>query len=122
MHRGRWMALAALVPMLGLPSPATPEDFYKDKTLTITVGFPPGGGFDANARLLARYIGRYIPGNPAVIVVNAPGAGSLTSVLHLDVNLPTDGTVIDIFNFGLINASLLRPAETKIDFRDYAWI
>jgi tripartite-type tricarboxylate transporter receptor subunit TctC len=79
-------------------------------------------GFDTNARLLARYIGRYIPGTPSVIVVNAPGAGSLTAVLRLDVNLPTDGTVIDLFNFGLINAALLRPAETKVDFRDFAWI
>ena len=117
-----WVALAALAATLGFPGLAAPEDFYKDKTLTITVGFPPGGGFDANARLLARYIGRHIPGAPAVIVVNAPGAGSLTSVLRLDVNLPTDGTIIDIFNFGLINAALLRPAETKIDFRNYAWI
>ena len=122
MTRVRWVALAALVPFFGSPSPAASEDFYKDKTLTITVGFPPGGGFDANARLLARYLGRYIPGTPAIIVVNAPGAGSLTSVLRLDVNEPTDGTIIDIFNFGLINAALLRPAETKLDFRDYAWI
>jgi len=121
----RWelrLALVAFAAMLAMPSPAWSEDFYKGKTLTITVGFPPGGGFDANARLLARHIGRHIPGSPSVIVVNAPGAGSLTSVLHLDVNLATDGTVIDAFNFGLINDSLLRPDNTKVDFRNYAWI
>lgn len=103
-------------------APAAAEDFYKDKTLKITVGFPPGGGFDANARLLARHIARYIPGNPEVIVVNTPGAASATSVAHLDVNLPTDGTVIDEFNFGLLGASLMEPDKTPFDFRHYAWI
>lgn len=116
-----FMALLALV-AAALPVPAPAEDFYKDKTVTILVGFPPGGGFDANARLLARFLGRHIPGDPAVIVVNAPGAGSRTAVLRLDLNLPTDGTVIDIFNFGLIGNSLLEPDKTKIDFRLYAWL
>jgi len=120
--RMKRLVLAALAAMLVLPSLASSEDFYKGKTVTIMVGFPPGGGFDANARLLARYLGRYIPGTPTVLVVNAPGAGSQTSVVRLDVNLPTDGTVIDAFNFGLINDSLLRPDNTKVDFRNYAWI
>lgn len=122
MRLGLRMALATFVATLAFPALAPADDFYTGKTLTIMVGFPPGGGFDANARLLARYIGRHIPGNPAVIVMNAPGAGSLTAVLRLDVNLPTDGTVINIFNFGLIGNSLLRPSEIKVDFRNYAWI
>jgi tripartite-type tricarboxylate transporter receptor subunit TctC len=122
MRLGRRMTLAAFAAALGLSSPAAAQDFYKDKTLTIMVGFSPGGGFDVNARLLARHIGRYIPGGPTVIVVNAPGAASATSVVRLDVNLPTDGTFIDAFNFGLINDSLLQPDKTKIDFRNYAWI
>ena len=122
MRLGLPMALAALVAALGIASPATADDFYKGKTLTIMVGFSPGGGFDTNARLLARHIGRFIPGNPTVVVVNAPGAASATSVVRLDVNLPTDGTVIDEFNFGLLNNSLLQPDKTKIDFRKYSWI
>jgi tripartite-type tricarboxylate transporter receptor subunit TctC len=116
------LALAVLAATLGLCLPAAAEDFYQGKTLTVMAGFSPGGGFDANARLLARHIGRHIPGHPSVIVVNAQGAASATSVLRLDVNMPTDGTVIDIFNFGLIGDSLLRPARTGIDFRNYAWI
>ena len=104
------------------PSPATADDFYKGKTVTITVGFTPGGGFDANARLIARFIGDHIPGNPTVIVVNTPGAASALSVEKLDVNEPTDGTYMDVFNFGLLGDSLLRKEVTKIDFRKYAWI
>jgi tripartite-type tricarboxylate transporter receptor subunit TctC len=115
-------SMTALLAPLSFFAPAAAEDFYKDKTLKITVGFPPGGGFDANARLLARHIGRYIPGHPDVIVVNIPGAASATSVAHLDVNMPTDGTVIDEFNFGLLGASLMEPGKTPFDFRRYAWI
>src|SRR6185437_513745 len=115
-------SMTALLAPLPLHSSAAAEDFYKDKTLKIAIGFPPGGGFDANARLLARYIGRHIPGRPDVIVVNTPGAASATSVAHLDVNMPTDGTVIDEFNFGLLGASLMQPDKTPFDFRHYAWI
>lgn len=115
-------SVTALLAPHAISSSAVVDDFYKDKTLKITVGFPPGGGFDANGRLLARYIGRYIPGHPEVIVVNTPGAASATSVAHLDVNTPTDGTVIDEFNFGLLGASLMQPDKTPFDFRHYAWI
>lgn len=111
---------AALAAMSAVPSQA--DDFYKGKTVTITVGFTPGGGFDANARLIARFIGNHIPGNPTVIVVNTPGAASAMSVERLDVNEPTDGTFMDVFNFGLIGDSLLRPQVTKIDFRKYTFI
>src|SRR6185312_7281376 len=70
---------------------ATGQDVYKGKTLTILVGFTPGGGFDVNARLLARHIPRHIPGTPKMIVQNMPGAGSATSVLYLDASAPKDG-------------------------------
>jgi tripartite-type tricarboxylate transporter receptor subunit TctC len=118
--RLRWWI--ALFVALVLAPPASAQDFYKGKTVTIYVGFSAGGGFDINARLLARYIGHYIPGTPDVVVVNLPGAGSQTAVVRLDADLPKDGTVIDTFNFGLINDSLLQPQKTKLDFRTYSWI
>src|SRR6202008_4086166 len=95
------VALAAFATM----GPAAAQDFYKGKTLTIVVGFTAGGGFDLNARALARHIGQHIPGNPTIVVQNLPGAGSLTSVRYLDTTAPKDGTVIDIFNFGNIGDS-----------------
>jgi tripartite-type tricarboxylate transporter receptor subunit TctC len=115
-------ALAAFACCVAGLQPATAQDFYKGKTLTILVGFTPGGGFDVNARLLARHIPRHIPGTPEVIVQNMPGAGSATSVLYLDASAPKDGTLIDTFNFGLIGDSLFQPNKTKMDFRNYAWI
>jgi tripartite-type tricarboxylate transporter receptor subunit TctC len=112
--------LAALAGLTAAPAAA--QDFYKGKTVTIVVGFSPGGGFDLNARLLARHIGKYIPGTPTVIVQNMPGAGSLTSVRHLQSVAPKDGTVISTFNFGLIAQSRLTPDKVPIDFRKFAWI
>ena len=122
MRIGMRMALAGWLAAMAPALPAAAQDFYKGKTITITVGFSPGGGFDLNARLLARYIGRYIPGEPFVVVINQPGAGSQTAVVRLDTNTPTDGTVINSFNFGLINDFVLQPDKTRLDFRNYAWI
>jgi tripartite-type tricarboxylate transporter receptor subunit TctC len=115
-------SLWALAAAAAMAAPAAAQDFYRGKTLTIVVGFTAGGGFDVNARLLARYIGRYIPGNPDVIVQNMPGAASIKSVLYLDTVAPRDGTVVTIFNFGQIGDSRLMPEKVKVDFRKFNWI
>ena len=115
------VALAAIAGFAAVAD-AQAQDFYKGKTLTIVVGYSPGGGFDANARLLAHYLGRHIPGNPNVIVSNVPGAASLTGVLYLDTTAPKDGTVIDTFDFGQIGGSRMGLSPVKIDFRKYNWI
>lgn len=101
---------------------ALADDVYHGKTVTIVVGFTPGGGFDANARMLAKYLGKYIPGNPNVVVQNMPGAASMQSALYLDASAPKDGTVIDTFNFGLIGASKMDPKKVPVDFRNFAWL
>jgi tripartite-type tricarboxylate transporter receptor subunit TctC len=102
--------------------PAAAQDFYKDKVLTILVGFSAGGGYDTNARMLARHLGRHIPGNPNIIVQNLPGAGSLKAVQYLDAAAPKDGTVINTFNFGKINDIKINPDKPHVDFRKYNWI
>jgi tripartite-type tricarboxylate transporter receptor subunit TctC len=112
---GLGLAVAAVVP-------AAAQDFYRGKTITIVVGFTPGGGFDLNARLLAHHMGRHIPGNPDVIVQNMPGAASLKPVLYLDTTAPRDGTVIATFNFGQIGDSRMNPEKVKVDFRKFSWI
>jgi tripartite-type tricarboxylate transporter receptor subunit TctC len=111
-----------LVFAFGAAPPAAAEDFYRGKTLTIMVGLSVGGGFDLNARVLARHIGRHIPGNPVVVVQNMVGAGSLTSVHYLDLTAPKDGTFLDTFNFGNLGESKLNPDKVKVDFRKYNWI
>jgi tripartite-type tricarboxylate transporter receptor subunit TctC len=116
-------AACALALSAGLTATAHAQaDFYKGKTVTIVVGFTPGGGYDINARALARHIGRHIPGNPTVVVQNAPGAGSLSAVRNLDATLPRDGTTMVIFNPGLVTQSVVQPETVKVDFRNYAWV
>jgi hypothetical protein len=100
---------------------ASAQDFYQGKTITIVVGFSPGGGFDLFARLLSRHIGNFIPGHPTVVVKNAPGAGSMTAVRAL-TSAPVDGTTIAAFHFGLIGQSLLAPEKVPLDFRKVAWL
>lgn len=68
--------------------------FYRGKSVTIVVGSAPGGGFDAYARLMSRHLGRFIPGNPTVIVQNIPGAGSNKAASYVALQAPKDGTVI----------------------------
>ena len=118
----RSLVIGSLALALGAPAAAQTDEFYKGKTVTILVGFSPGGGFDVNARLLARHIGKHIPGRPEVVVSNMNGAASLTAVQYLDTRAPRDGTVIDTFNFGLISDSILFPERVKADFRGYGWI
>ncbi|MPZ24419.1 MAG: hypothetical protein GEU28_12995 [Dehalococcoidia bacterium] len=86
-------------------------DFYSGETVTLLVGFSAGGGFDTQARLLAEYLGQYIPGNPTVIVENMPGAGSLVAWNHMYNAGPKDGTLIG-YNEGaqILQQELGNPA------------
>src|SRR5262249_54627268 len=68
--------------------------FYKGKTVTIIAASSPGGGYDLYARLIARVLGRHIPGNPTVTVANMPGAASNVAAAHIYNLAPKDGTVI----------------------------
>jgi tripartite-type tricarboxylate transporter receptor subunit TctC len=76
-------------------------EFYKNKTVAVVIGYPPGGGFDATARLLIRHMPRHLPGNPTMIARNMPGAGSLRAANHLFNIAPKDGT-----EFGIIGPAV----------------
>jgi len=106
-----------------LAQPALAQDgFYRDKTVTIVVGYSAGGGYDQYARLVARHLGRHIPGQPNVIVQNMPGAASMTAVRHLDANAVKDGTVITAFDPGLVLETIAAPEVFKVRFSDYRWV
>ncbi len=103
-------------------SAAEDDHFFRGKTVSIVVGYSVGGGYDQYARLLARHLGSHIPGNPNVLVQNMPGAASLTAVRYLDASAPKDGTVIAMFDPGLITESFASPDIFKLRFSDYQWI
>ena len=122
--RARWRSLFLLLTIgpIATAGGAHAEDFYKGKIFNIVVGFSPAGGFDTYARAVARYLGAHIPGEPTAIVQNMPGAGSLTSVRYLEMTAPKDGTVMTIFNPGLVTQSIVEPEKVRLDFRKFAWI
>lgn len=118
-------AAAIIGSLFGSPGSSqaqNPAEFYKGNKFSIVIGYSAGGGFDLYARLLSRHIGRHIPGSPAVIVQNAPGAGSLTAVRRLEGNLPKDGTTMVTFNPYLITDAMFHPEKIKVDFGSVAWI
>lgn len=117
-------ALAALAvgAAVGAAGPASAEDYFAGKRITILVGNSAGGGYDLNSRLLARHIGRHIPGAPTIIVSNMPGAAGLSSLQYINNSAPKDGTFLLSFNFGFITESKLTPDKSKLDFTKYAWI
>ena len=127
MRRSRFLAvvsgLCALSSGLGSPVRAEPvADFYRAKTLEIMVGTGPGGGYDANARLVSRHIGRFIPGNPKVIVANVPGGGGITAANKLFNVSPRDGLAIGTFSNALLTLPLINPAATRFDATQFTWI
>src|SRR5262245_3323047 len=120
--RKRCTALICITGVLAAATPGAAQDFYRGKTIHILAGFSPGGGYDINARVLARHMGRHIPGNPTMVVQNMPGAGSINAVHYLDNTAPKDGTVLNTFNFGAIGEARLSPDKIRIDFRRYNYI
>jgi len=91
-------AAAAPPPAQATVAPAAADDavasFYRGKVVRLIVGLPPGGGYDTYARAIAHVLGKYIPGNPTVIVENMPGAASVVAANHVYNVAPKDGTVI----------------------------
>jgi tripartite-type tricarboxylate transporter receptor subunit TctC len=81
----------------GHPAPAQgAEPFYKGKTIDLLIGYPPGGSNDAYARLIARHLGKHLPGQPTVVPRNMPGAGSFLAANTIANISPKDGTVLGI--------------------------
>ena len=123
--RSLFAAAASLTVMLAGSSAdaAPPPDFYKGRVVQVLVGFTPGGGYDLYARILARHMGRHIPGQPALVTQNMPGAGSLKAANYLYNVAPKDGTVFGTFDRGLPMERLLGRTEgQRFDATKFTWI
>ena len=77
-------------------SPALAADTYQGKTLSVIVGYAPGGGVDANARAITRHLGRFVPGHPNIVVQNMEGAAGMVSLNHLDRRVAPDGLTLAV--------------------------
>jgi tripartite-type tricarboxylate transporter receptor subunit TctC len=113
-------ALAALLQGIWLPSVAAQDDnFFRGKTVTIIIPIGPGGAYDAYARLIARHLGRRLPGNPTMIARNMPGAGGVIASNYLYNSAPQDGTTFAIITSSFANEQLSENPQIKYDAQKF---
>jgi tripartite-type tricarboxylate transporter receptor subunit TctC len=98
------------------------DDLYKDKTIRMLISHPPGGGYDVYARLFARHLPRFLPGNPQVVPQNMPGAAGAVMASHMFSSAPQDGTVIGLGPGSTGTAALFGSNGARYDARQLSWI
>jgi tripartite-type tricarboxylate transporter receptor subunit TctC len=98
------------------------DEFYRGKTIRLVVGYAPGGGYDFYARAVARYMGKHVPGNPAFVVDNMPGAGSLASANHLYRIAKPDGLTIGHFSGSLFPLQAMGQKEISFDAAKFEYV
>ena len=102
--------------------PNAVAEFYKGKTITILIGFPTGSSYDIYARLAASNLGRFIPGQPSIMVQSRPGGSGVGAVVYFSANAPKDGTMLGIFPETIAISELTEPRLGKWDVRNFTYI
>ncbi|MET0500195.1 MAG: tripartite tricarboxylate transporter substrate-binding protein [Candidatus Binatia bacterium] len=98
------------------------SNFYEGKTIRIIVGFSPGGGYDALARMLSRHMGKYIPGQPTIVVENMTGAGSLLAANHIYKVAKPDGLTMGHFSGGFSFNQVMGQPGVEFDARKFVYV
>ena len=116
----------ACLAVLAISSPALAQqaggDALAGKTVTMVIGFGPGGGYDLWGRTVARHIGKHLPGKPTVVPQNMPGAGSLIAANNIYSSAPKDGTVLGIIARDAALAELSGLQGARFDARKFTWV
>lgn len=124
--RRRLLQLGLALALCGGFDPAkaqSPADFYRGKTIQLVLGYGPGGGYDAYARLVTQHIGKHIPGAPAVVLQHMPGAGSLRATNYLYTTASKDGLTIGGFSRDMPFLGVLgHNANVQFDPRKFTWL
>ena len=100
----------------------TVEDYYKGKTIDLVIGYSAGGGYDAYARLVARHLGNHIPGKPAIVPKQMPGAGSRAAAQYVYNVAPKDGTVLATVDQSMAVQQAMGDPSIKFDCNKYIYI
>jgi len=97
-------------------------DFYKSHPVQVVIGYTTGGAYDLYARVLSRYYGKYLPGNPTLVPQNMPGAGSLKAANYIYAVAPKDGSVFGTFGRGEAVEPLIGDSGATFDSRKFTWL
>jgi tripartite-type tricarboxylate transporter receptor subunit TctC len=97
-------------------------NFYRGKTVRIIVGFSAGGGYDQYSRLIGRHLSKHIPGNPAIVVENMAGAGSIIAANHIFNAAPKDGTVIGNISGPIVLEQLFGNSAVQFDMGKFRYV
>jgi tripartite-type tricarboxylate transporter receptor subunit TctC len=122
---GRTKALLAAIATLMAVPPAQAqqvEPFFARKTVTIYVGYTAGGSYDLYARLIARHLGKHIPGNPIVVAQNMPGAGSMKAANYIYQVAPKDGTALGVIVESAALEQVLGNSAVQYDAAKYVYV
>ena len=106
----------------GAATAQSPEEFYAKKPFRVLVGTDVGGSYDLMGRLMARHIGRHMPGRPSVLVENMPGGGSMVATNHLYNVAPQDGSVLGVVVAGVLLNALFKDDVVRFDPAKFHWI
>jgi tripartite-type tricarboxylate transporter receptor subunit TctC len=123
--RAPWLLLVTALLATIAGHPALPDDqsvTFKGMTINIDVGFGPGGGYDVYARVLARHLGKYLPGNPTVIVRNMPGGGSLRVANYIYSAAPKDGSELGAIAASAAMDALMGNDQAKFEASKFGWV
>lgn len=116
-------ALTTTALAAGAPDGAKARDFYEGKTLTLFAGYPPGGGVDNEMRLVAQYLGKFIPGKPTIVAKNMPGAGGMILGNHLYNKVAADGLTIGMpGRSGFLLANIIGDKGAQYDLAKFTYI
>lgn len=120
---GAALALGSVLPSGGVLAQATgAEGFYKGRTVNLISGFTPGGSYDFYSRLVGRHLGRHLPGNPAVVIQQMPGAGGLTAANYLYRIAPRDGTAVGMLSQTAAVDEALGAPGVQYKAAEFFWI
>jgi tripartite-type tricarboxylate transporter receptor subunit TctC len=116
-------AVAAAVALVAATLPAHSQETYRGKSIALLAGQPPGGGIDSEMRLVGQFFGRFIPGEPAIVPRNMPGAGGLLLGNYLYGIARPDGLTLGMpGRTGFVLAPFVAARDVKYDLRRFTWI
>lgn len=116
------IAVAALIGLLGLAPALAAQPDFKGKIVKIVVGTSTGGGVDLYARLIGQFLGRHLPGEPALVVQNMPGASSVVAANYVYNIAKPDGLTLGALQGGFYLEQLLGKSSVRFDWSKFTWV